>query len=79
MGDCVFFFFLQSKRKLDPKKGKSQSSSEDVVWLSLSVSFAASSHLFHKCYMSCAALLLTSFLSFSLPFFFLFLIPSFFF
>ena len=28
----VFCFFLQSKRKSDPKKGKSQSSGEDVVW-----------------------------------------------
>ena len=27
-----FFFFLQSKHKLDPKRGKSQSSSDDVVW-----------------------------------------------
>ena len=27
-----FFFFLQSKRKSDPKKGRSQSSGEDVVW-----------------------------------------------
>ena len=29
------FFFWQSKRKLDPKKGKSQSSGEDVVWFFL--------------------------------------------
>ncbi|XP_065626351.1 uncharacterized protein LOC112020339 isoform X2 [Quercus suber] len=42
----------KSKCKLDPRKGKSQSSGEDVVWLSLSVSFTASSHSFHKCYIS---------------------------
>ena len=30
----IYFFSLQSKRKSDPKKGRSQSSSEDVVWFS---------------------------------------------
>lgn len=43
--------FLQSKRKLDPRKGRSQSSGEDVVWFSLSVSSAACSYLFHKGYI----------------------------
>ena len=32
--EWLFFFLLQSKRKSDPKKGKSQSSAEDVVWFS---------------------------------------------
>ena len=31
-GCCFFFFFLQSKRKSNPKRGKSQSSGNDVVW-----------------------------------------------
>ena len=49
-GNVFFYFFVQSKRKLDPRKGRSQSSGEDVVWFSLSVSFAASLYLFHKCH-----------------------------
>ena len=45
-----WLFSLQSKRKLDPKKGRSQSSGEDVVWFS---SIRAFFYCFHPLLRCC--------------------------